>query len=130
MAILTRRLRVVLGFVAGAMFVASSAAHSLVGWKGLTAELAKTSAPADLVRGLGIGWHFAGVAMLAFGCIVLLVFNDLAKGRAVSLRPAVLIALAYLAFGTYALAITKEPFFGFTFLAPGLLLLIASTSSS
>jgi hypothetical protein len=120
----------VLGFAAGAMFVASSAAHSLLGWKGLSAELAKTTAPPDLVRGLSIGWHFAGLAMLAFGCIVLLSFRDLVKGRAVSLRPAVIIALAYLAFGTYALAITGEPFFVFTFLIPGLLLLLASTASS
>jgi hypothetical protein len=120
----------VLGFVAGAMFVASSAAHSLLGWKGLSGELAKTAAPADLVRGLGIGWHFAGLAMLAFGCIVLLTFRDVVKGRAVSLRPALIIALAYLVFGTYALAISGLPFFVFTFLIPGLLLLFASTAPS
>jgi hypothetical protein len=130
MAIRSGRLRSVLGFAAGAMFVASSAAHSLLGWKGLSSELAKASAPADLVLGLSIGWHFAGIAMLAFGGIVLLTFNDLARGRAVSLRPAVIIALAYLAFGTYALAITGEPFFVLTFLLPGILLLIASTSPS
>jgi hypothetical protein len=120
---MTRR---VLGFMAGVMFLASSAAHSLLGWKAMSGELAKTTAPPDLVRGLAIGWHFAGIAMLAFGCIVLLTFNDLLRGRTVSLRPAVIIAVAYLAFGTYALATTREPFFLFTFLLPGLLLLVAA----
>jgi hypothetical protein len=119
-------MRRVLGFVAGVMLLASSAAHSLLGWKGLSRELAKTTAPPDLVRGLGIGWHFAGIAMLAFGCIVLLTFNDLMRGRTASLRPALIIAVAYLAFGSYALAITREPFFLFTFLLPGLLLLVAT----
>ena len=36
------------------------------------------------------------------------------------------LADAYLAFGTYALAITREPLFLFTFLVPGLLLLVAA----
>jgi hypothetical protein len=58
---------------------------------------------------------------------VLLTFNDLVKGHAVSLRPAVVIAIGYLAFGTCALAVAREPFFLFTFLLPGLLLLVAST---
>ena len=37
-----------------------------------------------------------------------------------------LLADAYLAFGTYALAISREPFFLFTFPLPGLLLLVAA----
>jgi hypothetical protein len=108
------------------MFPASSAAHSLLGWNGMSGELAKTTAPPDLVRGLGMGWHFAGIAMLAFGCIVLLTFNDLMRGRTASLRPAVIIAVAYLAFGTYTLALTGEPFFVVVFFLPGLLLLVAA----
>jgi hypothetical protein len=50
--------------------------------------------------GLSLGWQFAGVAMLVFGVIVILLFTDALKGRPVSLRPALAIAIGDLVFGT------------------------------
>ena len=117
------RTRLALGFAAGAVLVASSAAHSLLGWPALRAALERTHAPAELVTGLAIGWHFAGVAMLTMGGVVLGLFAAAARGRPVPLWPARLVALAYVAFGAWALAVSgRDPFFLATFVAPGLLL--------
>jgi hypothetical protein len=120
------RLRVALGLLAGVLMILSSAAHSLLGWSGLRAELAKVQAPVNLVTGLSIGWHFAGLAMFAFGSLVLLTFIDAVRGRAVSFRTAGLIALVYLLFGVWALrASNLDPFF-LVFIVPGLMLAAAS----
>ncbi len=43
--------------------ILSAPAHSLGGWPALRAELTRVDAPADLVLGLQIGWHFAGAAI-------------------------------------------------------------------
>ena len=121
------RARMIVGLIASLLLLASSLAHSLLGWPQLTAELAKAGAPPDLVTGLKIGWHFAGAAMLAFGVISAWHFVDALRRRAVSLRPIVIIALVYLAFGTWALlASDLDPFFFFVFIVPGVLLLGAS----
>jgi hypothetical protein len=119
------RLRATLGVIAGVLMLLSSAAHSLLGWPALTAKLAETHAPADLVQGLAVGWHFGGAAMLTFACIVLWLFGRALRGRAVSLMPARIITVLYLAFGAGALAITRDPFF-MVFIVPGALLAIAS----
>ena len=120
------RLRIGLGLLAGVLLVLSSAAHVLLGWKQLGIELAKTQAPLNLVSGLSIGWHFAGVAMLAFGCIVLFTFVEALRGRPVSFRPVGFIALVYIVFGIWALSVSNlDPFF-LVFIVPGLLLAAAS----
>lgn len=120
------RLDAALGIAAGTMLVASSALHSLLGWPGLAIALGTIGAPADLVTGLRIGWHFAGAAMLAFGCIVLWSFVGGLRGRPVSLVPSAIIALVYVAFGAWALVVSAfEPFF-LVFLVPGLLLAVAA----
>ena len=119
-------IRTVLGIVAGLVLVASSAAHSLLGWPQLRARLVGTNAPADLITGLAIGWHFAGVSMLAFGVIVLWTFVAW-RGRLVSLVPARVIGLLYVAFGAAALAVSgTDPFFLLVFVVPGLMLLAAA----
>ena len=123
------RWRILLGFVAGAMLIASSAAHSLLGWRQLRASLAKSEAPPDLVMGLSVGWHFAGVAMLAFGCIILSIFADLLRRRSVSVRPALLIALLYVAFGIWALIVSNNDPFFYVFIVPGFLLAVAAWPS-
>jgi hypothetical protein len=120
------RLRAPLGLLAGVLLIVSSAAHSLLGWRQLGIALAATQAPADLVTGLSIGWHFAGLAMFAFGCIALVTFADALRGRPVSFRPAAIIALVYLLFGVWALKVSDvNPFF-LVFIVPGLLLAAAS----
>jgi hypothetical protein len=57
------RLRAILGLVAGVMVLLSGAAHSLLGWKALHAELATAGVPPILELNLKIGWHFGGAAM-------------------------------------------------------------------
>lgn len=120
-----RRVRPFLGIVAGLTMVASFAAHSFLGWPALAAALADAHAPADLVRGLAIGWQFGGASMLIFGAIVLVVFSRTMRGREVSAMPPRLIAALYVSFGLIALAITRDVFF-LIFVVPGLMLAAAS----
>jgi hypothetical protein len=122
-----QRGRLVLGLIAGVMILATSAAHSLLGWPRLRHALTEADTPADLIVGLSIGWHFAGLAMLVFGALAILLFADALKGRPVSLRPVLLIGIAYLVFGTWSLTVSSlDPFF-LAFLVPGILLLVASS---
>lgn len=123
-----RQFQSVLGLLSGAILVLSSAAHSLLGWKQMQTSLAAVNAPADLVRGLEIGWLFGGVAILTFGCIALAVFGSRLRGRPVSLLPTGIIALAYLAYGIWALVTSGDPFF-YIFIVPGAMLAIASVPS-
>ena len=118
-------MRDVMGFVSGALMVLSSAAHSFVGWPTLRTELGKTNAPPELVTGLTLGWHFAGAAMLTIGVVVLLQFREVRRTPSASLRPSQFVALVYLAFGSGALALVRDPFL-FVFIVPGLLLAAAS----
>lgn len=121
------RLRIIMGFVAGAILIASSAAHILLGWPAVRLQLQRAHVPNDLVGGLLVAWQFAGVAMLTFGCIVLWLFTKLINGRSVSLQPALLIGVAYVAFGVWALSLGGlSPFF-LLFVIPGLLLIAAGT---
>ena len=120
-----RQFQSLLGLLAGAVLVLSSAAHSLLGWKQIQKSLAAVQAPADLVQTLEAGWLFGGVAILTFGCIALTVFANAFRGRAVSLLPTGIIALAYLAYGIWALVTTGDPFF-YIFIVPGAMLGVAS----
>jgi hypothetical protein len=125
-----RRGRLVLGLIAGIAILASSAAHSLFGWPQLRRALTDAGTPADLIVGLSIGWHFAGLAMLVFGVLTIMLFIDALRRRPVSLRPVVLVAIGYLVFGTWALTVSNlDPFF-LSFLLPGILLLAGSWGRS
>jgi hypothetical protein len=116
------RPRIALGIFVGAIVVATSVAHSLFGWPQLRGRLVATQAPADLITGLKIGWYFASVTMFTFGAIVSWTFHNYLVQRPVSLRPAQIIGLVYLAFGLWALAVSRfDPFF-FIFIVPGLTL--------
>jgi hypothetical protein len=98
----------------------------LVGWRVQRTALEAARAPADLILGLGLGWHFAGVAMLAFGVIVIMLIAAAGRGQPVSLRPVLVIGLGYTGFGIWALVASGfEPFF-LTFVLPGVLLLAAA----
>jgi hypothetical protein len=124
------RIRIVLGYLVAAMLIFSSGAHSFLGWKQLAADLAKIQAPAELVTGLAIGWYFGGAAMLILGIIVLLLFRAFQQRRAVSLLPALVIAVVYLSFGLWALVASGyNPFF-MVFIIPGILLFAASWGST
>lgn len=119
------RWRTVAGLIAGVLLILSSAAHSLLGWKVQRAGLEAARAPADLILGLGLGWHFAGVAMLTFG-VIAIVLAAAGRGRPVSLRPMLMIGVAYVGYGSWAMiASGLEPFF-LVFILPGVLLLAAA----
>ena len=118
--------RTILGLIAGVLMAVSSAAHSLLGWKALSGALTAAQVPADLIETLGFGRHFGGIAMLAFGCIVLAVFWNRLKAVPVSVMPAVVIGTTYVGFGLGAfVAGGFDPFF-MIFVVPGLFVLIAS----
>lgn len=119
------RLRATLGIVAGVLMLLSAAAHSLLGWPQLRAQLEAAHAPADLIQGLGMGWNWGGAAMVAFGATVLRLFVRGLRGATVDVVPARIITVLYLVFGAGALFITGDPFF-LVFIVPGLLLAAAS----
>jgi hypothetical protein len=118
------RLSTIAGSLAGVFMLLSAPAHSLLGWPELRAELGRTTAPADLVRALQIGWHFGGLAMAAFGAIILHVFRSRARGIHGFAGPAWVVAILYLGFGAAALVLTAfDPFF-LVFVVPGALVLL------
>jgi hypothetical protein len=121
------KLRNILALIAAAILILSSAAHSILGWKALRAQLEAAHAPADLILALQCGWLFGGVAMFAFGIIVAAIFIARLRGENVSTFPALVIAIAYVAFGAWALSATRNPFFAI-FLVPGVMLLPAASS--
>ena len=119
------RLRTVLVVAAGLVMIASSAAHSLLGWPPLSARLAAVNAPVDLVSGLAMGWHFAGLAMLTLGLLTLWLAS--AAQRSISVRlPVGLIGVAYVAFALGAAAAFGFDFIEVVFLVPGALLMAAA----
>ena len=122
------RVRAVLGLIASLIVILSSATHSFLGWSWLRGQLAAARVPPDLTFGLKVGWQFGGVAMLAFGLILLALFVKRLRGESVSSLAAVVVAVAYLGFGVWAFfASGFDPFF-FIFIVPGILLLAASPS--
>jgi hypothetical protein len=119
------RLRTTLVVAAGLVLIASSAAHSLLGWPSLGARLAAANAPTDLIAGLALGWHFAGLAMLTFGLLALWLASI--AQRSVSVRmPVGLIGAAYVAFALGAAAAIGFDFIEVVFLVPGVLFATAA----
>src|SRR5258706_612013 len=117
------KVRSIFGLIAGIILILSSGAHSILGWKGLSQKLAETNVPADLVFGLKAGWEFGGVAMLAFGIIVVASFVNRLRGRHVSTFPAMVVAIAFLGIGAWALVASNFAGFFWLFIVIGLLLL-------
>jgi hypothetical protein len=118
--------RTLLGQIVGVLLMLSSAAHSLLGWPQLEMQLDAAGVAADLQTGLRIGWHFGGAAMLAFGFIVLTVFTDRRRGGKAPLWAPQVISALYVAFGGWALTVSRGDLFFLIFVIPGLLLAVAS----
>ena len=119
-----KRLGSILGLTGGLVMIASSGVHSILGWKGLDAALRAALAPADLIEALSFGWSFGGVAMLAFGLIVVASFWRRMKGADAPLFATTVIGATYVLFGGGALVVSKfDPFFT-VFLVPGVMVLI------
>ena len=117
-----KRLGSILGLAGGLVMIASSGAHSILGWKGLSEALRAALAPADLIEALSFGWHFGGIAMLAFGVIVIASFWKRMRGSPVSMFAPTVVGVTYVVFGAGALVASKDPFFTI-FVAPGILVL-------
>jgi hypothetical protein len=119
------RLRTVLVVAAGLVLIASSAAHSLLGWPQLQLRLASSRVPLDLIDGLAMGWQFAGVAMLTLGLLVLWLAS--VAQRSVNVRvPVGLIGIVYVLFAAVSAAAVGPDFIQLVYLAPGVLLTAAA----
>lgn len=122
-----KRARLILGIIAGVVLLASSGAHTFLGWQELAERLARTGAPPDLVTGLHIGWAFGGAAMVILGVIVIATFIGRLRGAKPSLLPVAVIAVIYMAFGAWAIAASGgDLFFLGVFVVPGAMLGIAA----
>ena len=120
------KLKAALGIVAGVILILSAFAHSVLGWKAMSEQLARTNAPADLVQGLQVGWVFGGPVMLVFGILSIATFLKRFRGERASTLAPVLISIVYLGFSAWAAFITGgDPFF-MIFVVPAVLLAIAS----
>ncbi|MSR47541.1 MAG: hypothetical protein EXS13_10855 [Planctomycetes bacterium] len=60
--------------VAGALFLASPAAHAFLGFPPQREVLARASVDTDTATSLAVGWYFGSAAMVAFGAIALAAF--------------------------------------------------------
>jgi hypothetical protein len=108
--------------VTGILLVFSGAAHALLGWPALRAELAQAQVPGDVSTAVAAGWLYGSGAMLTFGVLVLSIWWAGRRGRSDAARYVAPIALLYLVFGTAAFLSTRDPhFIGFIVLG-GLLL--------
>jgi hypothetical protein len=123
------RVRATIGLVAGLMILGSSVGHSIAGWRALRGALEQARVPADLMKGLHIGWQFAGAAMLVFGILVVWTYIDALRGRAVSFRVPYLVSLMYLLFGMWSFRAAGDLFFLIVFVLPGALLAAAARPS-
>ena len=118
------RLSTIAGVLGALLMLVSAPAHSLGGWPELQSQLTRVNASADLVLALQIGWHFAGIAMAAFGLLLLHHVISRARGAAGSDVPAWTIGGLYVLFGVTALVVSGfDPFF-LVFIVPGGLVLL------
>ena len=122
-----KRARLILGVLAGVVLLASSVAHTWLGWKSIAERLAQTNVPPDLQAGLHLGWAFGGAAMVILAFIVLTTFVDRLRGGKAPLSHVIAIAVVYMAFGAWAIAASGgDLFFLGVFVVPGALLGIAA----
>jgi len=119
------RIRSIIGLVGCLLLFLSAGAHSILGWKAMSEQLAQTNAPADLVLGLEIDWKFGGPVMITFAIICASVFLKRIRGERVSTFAPGVIAVMYTLFGVWALATSGDPFF-MVFIVPGVLIGIGS----
>ena len=122
------RLPRALTLVAAVIVILSSGAHSLLGWPGLRRQLAATNAPAALVDGLAMGWHFGGLMMLVIGFVIIWLVLAARNGATRVWLPLFVIGLAYELFAIgCAVLLGFDPFL-FIFLVPGALLSSAAAT--
>ena len=112
----------------GLVFVLSSGAHGLLGWKMVHQALLDARTPVDVIDTVRLGWHFGSVAMAAFGVIVLLAWNAM-RGGGRPLLPATVVSATYILFGVAAtVASGFSLHFVFLFVLPGIILFVGLSS--
>lgn len=126
-----KKLRTALGLLGGILMIAAGFMHSLMGWPEMLKTFAKTNAPADVIQGLAIPWHFTGVSMITFGAIISALFLGRLRGRPGAAGAPLALACVYLAFGIFVMAfINANAFFFVIFILPPLLVLTALPAHS
>lgn len=123
------RWQVVVGFVAAALQVVSGAVHSMLGWPAVTKEFAATNAPAALVQGLAVPWHFTGLSMVTFGVVVALTLQRALRKPGEPLTTVMVIGATYVVFGLVGMALTGGNATFLMFLVPGVMLVVAAWRS-
>ena len=112
--------------VVAAFLVLSSLAHGILGWKAMSAELARTGASPDLVDDLATGWYLGSVAMVAFAVIVTATWWEARGKRPAGRTAAATIGLTYFTFGLLAFLFRSfSTHFLIAFVIPGALLGVA-----
>lgn len=118
--------RATVGILAGTMMIASGLLHSILGWNELRKAFSQTPVPSALVDGLAVPWHFAGMAMIAFGAIAVWSFVTLLRAGQAPMGAARIVATVYVVFGGIGLvAIAADPTF-LLFIVPGVMLMGAT----
>jgi hypothetical protein len=122
-----KRARLILGIIAGLVLLASSVAHTWLGWKRVAERFAHTNVPPDLQASLRIGWTFGGACMVILAFVTITTFVDRLRGGKAPLSHVIAIAIVYMAFGAWAMAESGgDLFFLGVFVIPGALLGIAA----
>ncbi len=107
--------------VLGALVAASAVPHALLGWPAIAQALVAAGVPPDAIGGVGAGWLFGSVAMLALGAVVVLAARDVRAGGEFGWRAALAVGAAYLAFGVAALVVRgRSHFLAFVALGAGI----------
>ena len=119
------RFRAILGLLGGLILILSSGAHSFLGWKRLSAELAAVPVPPPLFLNVKVAWLFGGVAMFVLGIILVALFARRLQRVPVSGMPALVTGVAYVAFGAWGILASGNLFF-LIFVVPGVLLSLAA----
>ena len=116
--------------VVAAFLALSSLAHGILGWKAMSAELARTGASPDLLADLATGWYLGSVAMVAFAVIVLATWLEARGKKPAGRTAAATIALIYFVFGLLAFWFRSfNRHFLIAFVIPGALLGLAVIKS-
>jgi hypothetical protein len=117
------RFRRYLGDIVGSLLVLSGIAHSFAGWPAMRRTFAATNAPASIIDGLAVPWHFTGAAMGAFGVLAIVAWHrEVAAADPFARVMRVAIGAVYIGFALWAFVFVKlDPTF-LMFLVPGLLL--------
>lgn len=115
-----------LATIAAVILILSSGAHSILGWPSLRARMASANVPAELVGGLAMGWHFAGLAMLVLGILVFWLIAQARRDAVNVALPLQVIGGAYELFTIGCFAFLGWDPFLLTFLVPGTLLSLAA----